>query len=1230
MRKRSLITGAACVLLAGLAAHAEVKVTVDRNLEGTPEFKFKNVPSPLKNDAAAKGRFSIVDGQNDSNGSSLGALNNGRLPQEEDEPGANFFFQAGSEGGRLLLDLGRVIEVKQVNSYSWHPRDRAPQVYKLYGAEGGGEGFNPTPKRGTDPATCGWKLVAAVDTRPPKGEAGGQYGVSIADTAGALGKYRYFLFDVFPTETTDEFGHTFFSEIDVRAMEPAEPEVAAGARPARAKDFDYTLDVSQAPDLKDWAETKLRPEMDKWYPIWRDCLASDGFTAPSKFSVTIRPMGGVAYTSGTSVDVSAEWIRSQLKRPEWNEAAGSVIHELAHVVQQYKTRGNPGWLVEGIADYLRWFHFEPVAHRPKLRDPSRARYSDSYKTTAGFLEYVVANHDHELVLKLNAAMRQGRYSAGLWKDCTGLSAQELWTEYVASLAGPGTRAAAGAANTRPGSPALPEVATGSAAGAGLVALVNPLMGTDNPNGLSKGITIPAVALPFPMNVWTPSTSGSGYDYRRTTMTGFRQRHLHTSRMGDFANIAIMPVFGSLVVTESERASEFRHRAETAQPCDYKAHLDTWRTTAELTPTERGVRFRFTYEEAGDGFVVLDVAAARDCSVEIIPSENKIVGISRNNAGGVPADNSFANYFVVVFDRPFAGYGVWSGPERGRDSRGGGQEPQTPEGIIKEGETKLAGPHVGAYVKFDTARNPVVGCKVASSYISPEQALLNLESEIGSADFDTLRQRAEARWNEALGRAKVEGGSEDQRRTFYSCLYRAVLFPEKFYEISAQGKPVHYSPYDGKLHDGVLYTDSGFWDTFRAAHPLYNLLFPEVSAEIQQSLVNTYLESNWLPEWPGPGHRPIMIGQNSFSLFADAWVKDVRGFDAAKALEAMAHDVTGKGPVDAVGRDGAAFYNDLGYLPYSSKPGEPRITEATAKTLEYAYDDFCAAQLAKAIGKTTEAQAFAKHALNYTNLFDTKLGFMRERKADGSWNEPFYPEQWGGGFTEGCSWHWTWCVFHDVPGLVKLMGGDEAFANKLDEVFTTSSDFKAGTYGRPIHEMTEMTAANLGQYAHGNEPVHHLIYLYDYAGQPWKAQARVRQVMTLLYSPTPDGYCGDEDTGQMSSWYVFSALGFYPVCPGDPNYVIGSPLFDSATLKLGNGKTFTITTKGNGWQEYYIRSATLDGETLDKTYFSHQAVLKGGELAFTLGSQPNKRWGVEPENRPPSALAQLMAAAPGKQ
>ncbi|MEI6780827.1 MAG: basic secretory protein-like protein [Verrucomicrobiota bacterium] len=439
---RTLLGGIVILLLAGLTAQAEVQVTFDRNLEGTPEFKFKHVPSPIKNDAAAKGKFTIVDGQSDPNGSNIRALNNDQVPQEDDDPRANFFFQQGSKGGRLKLDLGNVIDVRQVNSYSWHPGDRAPQVYKLYATEGTAAGFNAAPRQGTDPATCGWTLLASVDTRPPSGKAGGQYGVSITDTAGALGKYRYFLFEVSRTETRDNFGHTFFSKINVRAMEPPEPEVLTAAAPVRTRDFDYTLDVSQAPDLKEWAETRLRPEMDKWYPTFRDCLASDGCTAPKQFSVTIKPMDGVAGTGDTTVEVSADWIRSQLQHSEWNEAVGSILHELVHVLQQYKTRGNPGWLVEGIADYFRWYQFEPAAHRPKLRNPARARYSDSYKTTAGFLEYVATHHDHEVVVRLNAAMRQGRYRAEIWQDFTGQSVQELWAEYVKSLTAAGVSATA--------------------------------------------------------------------------------------------------------------------------------------------------------------------------------------------------------------------------------------------------------------------------------------------------------------------------------------------------------------------------------------------------------------------------------------------------------------------------------------------------------------------------------------------------------------------------------------------------------------------------------------------------------------------------------------------------------------------------------------------------------------------------------------------------------------------
>ncbi|HVV70253.1 MAG TPA: basic secretory protein-like protein, partial [Verrucomicrobiae bacterium] len=430
MKPVSIVLGICFSVLALQPALADLKVVIEHNSEPTPDFDFKTVPRPLRTDLAASAKFAIIDGSGDPNGSTLEALNDGRLPEEADQPTKNFFFNAGDDGGRLQVDLSRTVEVKEVNSYSWHVADRAPQVYKLYGADGAASGFNPSPKRGTDPEQCGWKLLGAVDTRPHEGEPGGQYGVSVSDTSGKMGTYRYLLFDISRTEERDPFGNTFYSEIDVRAVQPAEPEIAAGATEPRPRDFEYTLDVSGAADLKDWAESKLRPAMERWYPIIRDTLASDGFTAPKAFSITIKDMDGVAGTSDASVEVSAEWIRSQLRRSEWNEAVGSIIHELVHVVQQYKTSGNPGYLVEGIADYLRWFHFEPVDRRPKLRNPARARLSDSYKTTAGFLEYVVKNHDHELVVKLNAAMRQGRFSSGIWKDCTGLTADQLWAEYV--------------------------------------------------------------------------------------------------------------------------------------------------------------------------------------------------------------------------------------------------------------------------------------------------------------------------------------------------------------------------------------------------------------------------------------------------------------------------------------------------------------------------------------------------------------------------------------------------------------------------------------------------------------------------------------------------------------------------------------------------------------------------------------------------------------------------------
>lgn len=713
-------------------------------------------------------------------------------------------------------------------------------------------------------------------------------------------------------------------------------------------------------------------------------------------------------------------------------------------------------------------------------------------------------------------------------------------------------------------------------------LVNPLQGTDSRRDFSHGNTYPAVAMPFPMGTWAPQTEpvedSFFYQYRSHQIRGIRLTHQPSPWMGDYGAFSLMPVSGTLAVTEEARASEFRHETEEARPDYYKVRLDRWKTAVEVTPTERCARFRFSFDQPKSAYVILD-AFAGGSQVGILSDRRTVVGVARNNRGGV--GHSFGTYFVLVFDQPFKARGCW-----GKDA------PSHPA-------PGFASDHVGAYLEFNSKK---VECKIGTSFISEAQARLNLEREIGEAGFETVQQRAQAAWDEALGRAQVEGGTQEQQRTFYSCLYRALLFPHRLYERNAQGQPIHYSPYDDKIHEGFLYGDSGYWDSFRAAHPLYNLLFPEISAEILQGLLKAYDESGWLPAWSNPGHRACMIGNHAFSLLADGWVKGIRSFDAARAVDAMVHDANTQSPPDcyAIGRDGAEPYNRMGFVPY------PEFKESSAKTLEYAYDDFCAATLAAAIGRRKEAEQFAARSANWKNIIDRATGFARGRMANGEWCEGFDPLEWGGPFTEGSSWHWTWSVMHDIPGLRDTLGGREAFGRKLDAVFTTPGRFKVGSYGQVIHEMTEMEAANFGQYAHGNEPIHHMIYLYAWAGQPWKTQSRVRQVMSNLYGSGPDGFCGDEDTGQMAAWYVFSALGFYPVCPGTPDYILGSPLFDRAVLKLG-AKTFTLQAQHNGQQRPYIQAATLEGQPFNRTTLRHEELLRGGTLMLRMDSAPNKGW-----------------------
>ncbi|MDR1499792.1 MAG: GH92 family glycosyl hydrolase [Tannerellaceae bacterium] len=716
-----------------------------------------------------------------------------------------------------------------------------------------------------------------------------------------------------------------------------------------------------------------------------------------------------------------------------------------------------------------------------------------------------------------------------------------------------------------------------------VSYVNPLMGTASTYELSAGNTYPAIARPWGMNFWTPQTGRMGdgwtYVYTSNKIRGFKQTHQPSPWINDYGQFSLMPVTGSPVFDEEKRASWFSHKAEVSTPYYYKVYLADHDVTVEVTPTERAALFRFTFPAKDSAFVVVD-AFDKGSYIKIVPEKNRIIGYTTKNSGGVP--DNFKNFFVIDFDRPFTYRAV------------------SDDGRLRTGPDEATSAHAGAIVGFSAAGGGAVHARVASSFISFEQAELNLD-ELGASSFDDLKDAGRKAWNDVLGRIEVEGGATDQYRTFYSCLYRSLLFPRKLYEYDAKGGIVHYSPYNGKVLAGYMFTDTGFWDTFRSLFPFLNLIFPSVNREIQEGLLNAYRESGFFPEWASPGHRDCMIGNNSASVLADAWVKGVKVGDVETLWRGV---VGGAGKVHpkvlSTGRLGHSYYDKLGYVPYDAD-----IDESAARTLEYAYDDWCIYTLGKAIGRPEkEIEVYARRALNYRNVFDKTTNLMRGRKADGAFASPFSPFKWGDAFTEGNSLHYTWSVFHDVKGLIGLMGGKDNFTAMLDSVFSLPPIFDASYYRSVIHEIREMTVAGMGNYAHGNQPAQHIIYLYNYAGKPYKAQARLREVMDRLYSPAPDGYCGDEDNGQTSAWYVFSALGFYPLCPGQDQYVMGAPLFKQATLKFEDNRRFVIKAPANSAKNVYVDAVYLNGLETTKGYIRHSDLTEGGEMVVVMSDEPN--------------------------
>ena len=719
----------------------------------------------------------------------------------------------------------------------------------------------------------------------------------------------------------------------------------------------------------------------------------------------------------------------------------------------------------------------------------------------------------------------------------------------------------------------------------LVDYVNTLQGTNSNFGLSHGNTFPATAMPFAQHMWTPQTGPNGegfkYLYSADEIRGFGQSHQCSPWVSDYSVYTFFPETGDLVVDPNKRGAKFSHENETGKPHYYSVKFNNGVQT-EFAPTERGVHFRFTYPKTGDSWLIID-GYNGDSEIEIDPAARQVRGWVHNHRFCNHGEN-FYNYFIIQFDQPFADYGTWENRHNKTYAK----------------ESKGKGDGYGAYLKFK--KGAKVQAKAASSYISLNQARLNLNRELGKdKSVEQTKQRGRETWEKVLSRIVVEGGTDEQIRTFYSCLFRSNLFSRKFYEIREDGTPYYYSPYDGKIYDGYMFTDNGFWDTFRSQFPLTNILHPTQQGHYMNALLAAQKQCGWLPSWSFPGETGGMCGNHAISLLSDAWAKGIRDFNPDSALVAYAHEAMNKGPWGgANGRAGWKEYFQIGYVPFPMSHG------SVTQTLEYCYDDWCAYQLAKSCGNKFYERVFAKQMYNYKNLWDGNIGFFRGRDADGSWTEPFSAIKWGGPYTEGNAWHYIWSVFHDVDGLIRLFGSEKKFCEKIDSVFSVPNTVDPGWYGGKIHEMVEMENANMGQYAHGNQPIQHMTYLYSYAGQPWKTQYWVRQIMSRLYNSTPDGFPGDEDQGGMSSWYVLSALGIYAVTPGTNQYVIGSPIFRKATITMENGKKFVIEAKDNNLDNCYIQGGTLNGKNLDKNFITYDDMWNGGILSFQMGPQPNKQ------------------------
>jgi predicted alpha-1,2-mannosidase len=715
--------------------------------------------------------------------------------------------------------------------------------------------------------------------------------------------------------------------------------------------------------------------------------------------------------------------------------------------------------------------------------------------------------------------------------------------------------------------------------------VNPFIGTGG-----HGHTYPGPSLPFGMVQLSPDTDNegwdwcSGYHYTDNTLLGFSHTHLSGTGIGDYGDILFMPTTGELQLEPGTKEnpdagyrSRFSHENEIAKAGYYSVHLDDYSINAELTTTRRAGFHKYLFENKAEANIIIDLVhgiqdQTTDAGITFV-DDNTIQGYRRSTGWA----DSHCVYFYAEFSKSFKSFGI---SERGE---------------IKRNITEAKGKEIKAFIHYDTSPEEVILVKVGISHTSIDGARKNLLEEIPSWDFDLARKLAEDEWEKLLSIILVESKNESLKRIFYTALYHALLAPNIFSDVDGK-----YIGMDNKIHsagNGKMYSVFSLWDTFRAAHPLFTIIDKDRAEDFVRSLITKYNESGLLPVWElASNETETMIGYHSISVIADAYFKGLRNFDVDKAFDAMKNSAMQD-------HHGLNAYKEMGFISSDLEH------ESVSKTLEYAYDDWCIAQMAKDLGKEDDYNYFIERAKYYINVFDPSTSLMRAKK-NGRWFEPFDPFAVSGNYTEANAWQYSFFVPHDLTGLMKLMGGKESFINKLDELFSASTEVT----GRVQADITGL----IGQYAHGNEPSHHMAYLYNYAGAPWKTQKTVHKILTELYTDKPDGLSGNEDCGQMSAWYVLSAIGFYPVCPGDNNYIIGTPLFDKVTINLGKGKYFTVETKNLSDDNFYIKSAGLNGEEYNYSYLKYTDIMNGSKLEFEMSDTPGG-WGKEPESNPVSSV-----------